>query len=166
MNLKLSLILLLTPFLSISQDFKLKDFNREKMIAEREKQNYESNVIYMYLYQKYDSISSKHSIKYLNYPDYGICSFKQEFEHQISFYLSSCKEAGGSSVRLILPSNMDMQNLKSWVEKIYNSAPFEGVPHQWNSTGNKFEPIDQGAGCYYEIKKLENTTLVTCHCGC
>ena len=126
--------------------------------------NFAQDVIYMYLIRNYDSIAKKREIIYYDYSDYNICSFNQDFENEINYSIEQCREAGGTSISLVLPKT-DRQSLTEWIELIFQSSPMD-IEHSWNSYKTIFRPTDQGVGCYFEIKETESNTLLENYCGC
>ena len=156
--------LLISPLFSIAQKFELIKPNVEELNAELKKTNFTQDVTYLYLNRNYKAESEKMDIKKYDYPDYNICAFTQKFEHGIVYSEEQCREAGGITTKLTLPKT-DKKSIIQWVELIFKSSPMD-IEHGWNSEKNKFEPTDNGAGCYFEIKETENNTEIEMYCGC
>lgn len=158
------LLFLIFPIFGIAQNFELIKPNVDQLNAELKKTNYAHGVVYLYLNQNYKAESEKLEVKKYDYHDYSICAFKQKFEHGIVYSEEKCREAGGTTTKLTLPKT-NKENLIQWIELIFKSSPMD-IEHRWNSEKTKFGPTDNGAGCYYKIKKTENGITIDMYCGC
>lgn len=158
------IFLIAFPILSFSQAFRLLEPNTQKLNEELRKLNYSEDVIYLYLIHNYDSISRKLNVFRYDFPDYSVCAFDQEFANGIHYSIEQCKEAGGVAVSLVLPK-ADRKSVIKWVELIFESAPID-IEHGWNEDMTKFQPLDNGVGCYFEIKETANKTIIENYCGC
>ncbi len=154
----------LIPIFIFSQDFEIAKPKVEALKAEIKRTNYTKDAIYLYLTQNYDSIAQKQEEIYFDFPDYGICSFSQDFKNGINYSIQKCREAGGVSISLVLPKT-NRQSLVKWIEGIFESS-LMNIEHGWNVDKSKFGPTDNGAGCYFEIKETDKNTIVENYCGC
>ncbi len=159
----LFLIMFFTAF-TFGQDFQLPEQDVEDLKAEIRKHNDTEEAIYLYLVDNFDTIAKKREVVYLDYGNYRICSFNQEFENDINYSIEECREAGGTLISLVLPKT-DRQSLVTWIEMIYESYSM-GEENTWDPNKTKYEPINKGVGCYFEIKETEKYTLVENYCGC
>jgi len=164
MKSRFILLFLIFPIIGFAQNFQLKKPNSTELNAELEKTNYSQDAAYMYLIRNYKSKSEKIEVKKYDYPDYSICAFKQKFENGIVYSEEQCREAGGITSNLTLPKT-DKESVVQWVELIFKSSQVD-IEHGWNSDKTKFQPTDNGVGCYYEIKEKENSTEIDMYCGC
>ncbi len=152
------------PFFGLAQNFELKKPKVKELNSELKKTNYSQNVTYLYLNRNYKTESQKFEVKKYDYPDYSVCSFKQKFENGIVYSEEQCREAGGITSKLILPKTAK-GSLIQWVELIFESSPMD-IKHGWNSDKTKFGPMDNGVGCYFEIKEIGKNTEIHMYCGC
>ena len=159
-----TILFLIIPLLCIAQNFELNKPNVEELNAELKKTNYSQDVTYLYLNRNYKTESEKLEVKKNEYPDYSICAFKQKFEHGIVYSEEQCREAGGITTKLTLPKT-DKESIIQWVELIFKSSPMD-IEHGWNPEKTKFEPTDNGVGCYFEIKENKKNTEIDMYCGC
>lgn len=158
------IILLAIPALSFSQAFKLIAPDARNLNEELKRLDYSGDIIYLYLIHNYDSVSGKSKVVRYDYPDYSICAFDQEFSGGIHYSMEQCMEAGGVTVSLTLPKS-DRKSVIKWIELIFESAPLD-IEHGWNKEKTKFQPLDNGVGCYFEIKETKNNTIIENYCGC
>ena len=158
------ILFLILPIFGVAQNFELKKPNVTELNTELKKTNYTQDVTYLYLNRNYKAESEKLEIKKYNYPDYSICAFIQKFENRIVYSEEQCREAGGITTKLTLPKT-DKKSLIQWVELIFKSSQMD-IEHGWNSDKTKFGPIDNGAGCYFEIIETKNNTEIEMYCGC
>lgn len=160
---------LLTLFLTFSavgsaQNFKLKKPNVSQLIAELEQSNFSQSATYLYFTRNYKAKSEKFNIKKYDYAEYDVCAFKQKFDNDIIYSQEGCQEEGGIRTKLTLPK-ADKTNLAEWVELIVKSSP-TNTKYGWNSAKTKFRPIEDEAGCYFEIKENKKNTEIDIYCGC
>ncbi|RAI84690.1 hypothetical protein [Algoriphagus yeomjeoni] len=163
-SLGLLLIAVIFPLLSYSQNFSLIEPNIKELKADLGKSDFVEDIFYLYLTRNYKVESEKFEIKNFEYPDYGICSFKQSFHFGISYYSYKCDEAGGLTTELTLPK-IDVADLKNWIEKIYY-ADLTEIPNEWYEDGVTYGPIDREVGCYYQIMLENESWIVSAYCGC
>lgn len=156
-------LFLLFSFSCESQNFELAKPN-VKQLKEQLKDNSIQEIIYSYLINNYNILSEKFDVKNYNYPDYDVCSFKQNFQNEIIYSEEKCKEAGGITIEVIFPKTKK-ENLIHWVESIFKSYSMD-IEHKWNSNRTKFEPSDKGVGCYFEITQTNKKSKIYNYCGC
>jgi hypothetical protein len=136
-----------------------------KKLKHQVSQNENTEVILNYLSNNYKKISEKFDIEY---NESRLCAFKQDFENQIKYAVSECKEAGGSLIKLELPKS-ERTTLMKWVEKIYEVDKVETEEDEenvWKENNSKFEPKTAVPGCYYKIEESKNKTIIHLYCGC
>mgnify|MGYP006436111327 FL=1 len=123
-----------------------------------------TEVIFNYLINNYKMTSEKSDLVYYEWDKSKICAFTQEFENGIKYSVFECKEAGGISVDLELPK-IKRTELMKWIEKIYEVEKLDIDQNVWKENNSKFEPKEVNPGCYFEIKEMNNKTLVELYCG-
>lgn len=163
-SIGLLLITLIFPLLSYSQEFSFIDPNIKELKKDLVNSDFEDDVIYPYLTSNYKVESEKNIVKNFDFPDYGICSFEQNFEFGVHYYSYKCDEAGGLITKLTLPK-VEIAYLKNWIEKIYD-ADITEVPNEWYEDGLTYGPVDREVGCYYEIRLENKGWIVSAYCGC
>ncbi|REE06940.1 hypothetical protein DFQ09_1242 [Winogradskyella pacifica] len=123
-------------------------------------------VIYLYLNNNYGTTSEKRDMQFYSpFDDEILCSFKQEFENNLCYYIYNCSESGGITVQLELPK-IDRKKLMNWIEAIYDVQKIESDKNVWNEDNSAFEPNGLNLGCYYTIEEKETRTIVQMYCGC
>jgi len=161
-------ILLITLVLigvsSYGQNFKLIDPKKDDLREAYENDKDGNDIIYYYLIQNYKPVSEKNNIKKIDYGEFNICAFDQTFEYGIKFSTDSCQEAGGINMVLELPK-ISEETVKLWIEKIYDTDSSQ-IPNEWYKGKNTYGPVDEGAGCYYELKSGDNKWIINIYCGC
>jgi hypothetical protein len=160
------LLLMLLPFTNIilGQNFDLfvpNTLKLKKQISKGEN----TKVIKTYLKNNYNEISKKYDLKYFEWENSKICSYKQNFENGIKYSIFQCKESGGVTIELEFPK-IERKKLMKWIEKIYEVDKMETEQNIWKENNSKFEPKEVVPGCYYKIEEIENTTFVNLFCGC
>jgi hypothetical protein len=163
--MRLIALLILLPLISYSQKFELKQPDVKKIEAAVKGSDHMEDEVLIYLKQNYKALSKPTSVKRdMEFDGQPICSFMQKFEGGIEYFIDSCGEGKGTSVLLTLPKT-DTAKLKKWIEKMYsiNSTRMDNV---WDKSGLIYQPEDEGAGCYYEIKQLKDKTVLDIYCGC
>ena len=164
MSLKTNLLVVFfLPVLCFAQNFELKIPDIRKIENTRTEGKYHNEDIYTYLMLNYKPVSEKIDIKYLDFPDYNMCSFAQNFEYGITYFTDSCIEAGGEIVRVTFPK-IPKEELTAWIEKIYNNN--ETIKNYWSKDKLSYVPEGEGAGCHYKIIEGENKWTVEVYCGC
>jgi len=111
-----------------------------------------------YLYLKTTYLTRKDSVKYYDWDTKRICAFQQTFENQIKYSVENCDE-GGISEQIILPK-MELSLIKAFITYLFYDK--ENI---WIKN-TKYQPKNEGAGCYYEIKQTEKNTIIKIFCGC
>ena len=164
MMIRLFTILLVLPFFGFCQDFQLKQVNTEAFKKELANKDYSQEAIHLYLMNNYEVLSDKLQVRKYTYPDFSICAFKQEFEHQITYSEEQCREAGGISIQLMLPKT-DRISLRKWIEFMYKAEGMDSG-NVWNADHSKYAPAEALPGCYYEIIETESNTILEVYCGC
>ena len=149
---------------STGQNLELAEPNKNELREAYQNDKNGFDIIYHYLVKNYKSTSEKTKIRRLDYDEFKICAFEQEFEHGIKFSTESCQEAGGISIKLEFPK-IGKQEIKSWVEKIYD-ADLSDIPNEWYKEKNIYGPVGGEAGCYYELKEFDKTWVIDIYCGC
>jgi len=149
---------------AVGQNFILKDVNVDALKKEIKASKYSKEAMYTYFFNNYDTISEKKEVKHYAFPDYSICSFEQEFENGIHYFIESCTEGKGASIRIRLPKARQ-EAIVEWIENMYQTSPMD-IKNGWNSDKTNFGPLDKGAGCYYEVKYEKVETHIKYHCGC
>ncbi|MEQ8474091.1 MAG: hypothetical protein RIC35_23045 [Marinoscillum sp.] len=147
-----------------SQEFQLPELDHELLGKEYQKSGYAEDLIYIYLHTTFDSLEKKKEVIHYKYPNYSICSFNQNFQHEINYSIEQCGEAGGASVILVLPKT-ERRSVVNLINDLYEIDRTD-IENEWNAEYTKFEPKDNGVGCYYEIIEKENATVIKNYCGC
>lgn len=89
------------------------------------------------------------------------CAFVQIYDNQIVFSDDNCSESGGAFM-LSLPK-INTTIAKEFIELMFGNDIMNNI---W-VTQTKYEPVDGGVGCYYEIEQTENRTIINnTYCGC
>jgi hypothetical protein len=166
MKKEIYLIILISilSFQTSSQTFELKKLNIIK-IKEQLKIDSKNEGIYHYLTNNYNTSSEPYEKEFYEWETESICSFKKDFENNIKYSTSQCKEAGGISVTVEFP-NISRKNIMNWIEKIYEIDKAESDDNIWKENNTKFEPREINPGCYYKILENEKNTIVELYCGC
>ena len=120
---------------------------------------------FIYLTDNFKSTSEKYDFKYYDWDNSKLCAFTQEFDNEIKYSVSECKEGAGLSVILDLPK-INRNELMKWVEGIYEVAKWTNDKYVWKKDNSKFEPEEIICGCYFKIEEKEKTTLIDLYCGC
>lgn len=136
-----------------------------KINNQLETNRYENAAIYYYLVNNFKSNTDKFEIEYYEWDSTSICSFRQNFEYGIKYTVWQCKEAGGITETIEFPQT-DKEEIKQWVEQMYLITKSENDDNIWKEGDTKFEPREITPGCYYEINKQDNKTIVELYCGC
>ncbi len=158
-------LLTLLPLLCQAQQFELKQPDSKKIQSEIKNSNYRDEETFVYLKLNYKPTGKPTGVKKdVEFENQPVCSFTQKFEGGIIYFIDSCGEGKGTTVLLTLPKT-DTATLKKWIEKMYNANGTE-IKNVWDKTGLIYQPEDEGAGCYYEIKQSKNKTEVEMYCGC
>lgn len=159
------LLLLFVTSTVFSQDFRLPKPDIAQIKAAMEQQPGADN-IYIYLTQHFKPVSKKYDIQeYTDTDSPEMCSFRQNFEHNIIYSEDYCSESG-VVYNIILPK-ADIANVKTWVEEMHGKeANYDGIYNLWDETGLIYRPSNEGAGCYYEVKPEKDKTVLFIYCGC
>ena len=158
------IFLLVFPLVISAQNFELKKPNVEELKRKVELSKQTEEVIHLYFINNYKATSEKTKVKKLDFEDYSICSYEQTFENQIKYYVNECEEGGGISIKITLPK-LEIRHLKTWIEEMYK-AESSDIKNKWYSGKNIYGPINEEAGCYYEIKPKKNNWIIDIYCGC
>jgi hypothetical protein len=166
MKKEICLIILISilSFETFSQAFELKKPNIGK-IKEQLKIDSKNEGIYHYLTNYYNTSSEPYEKEFYEWKTESICSFKKDFESNIKYSISQCKEAGGISVTVEFPK-ISRKNIMNWIEKIYEIDKTESDDNIWKENNTRFEPREINPGCYYKILETEKNTIVELYCGC
>ena len=146
-----------------AQDFKLIQPNTSLLwdIASNPKSL--NDIVFIYFDIYYHNGQPMDSVKYYDViEEYNqICSFQKGFSQEITYQYNTCAEHGIlATVEIPLTPKSELTN---WVEALFSENFVENV---WNEAKTKYEPIDQGAGCYVDIMELEDRFKITYYCGC
>ncbi len=146
--------------LTSAQEFKLFKPDSATIWKNYQAPDFQNDLMYAYLETYYAKVGDMDSVQYYNESLNSICAFKQQFEHGIKYTYYSCHEHGGD-VTLIIP-RMNLIDLVQLIEFVVGDS-FE---HGWNMSLTKYEPIDQGIGCYVKIIDLGSRLKIDYYCGC
>ena len=130
-----------------------------------EENQYKYETCYYYLIDNFKTKTDKLDKIYFEWNNENICSFKQKFEKEITYYVWQCKEAGGIFVTIEFP-DLQTQKLMVWIEQIYSVFKTDGDEYIWKENNTRFEPKDSNPGCYFKLRKSENKNIVELYCGC
>lgn len=158
-NLLLGIIFLITNSVGFSQEIKLAKPDTAYLRIQSQINNYTKSLGLLYLEKYYNNNSQKRSVHYYEWDKKDTCAFKQNFAIGIYYSRWQCKEAGGVSETITFPK-MDIIEIR----KIINYLFFDSN-NKW-ITPLKYEPKDNGAGCYYEIIESKNRIVLKSYCGC
>lgn len=122
---------------------------------------------YLYVARNFDSLYAKRTTGYYgdekeHSDSHSLteCSWEQEFKTDIWYTNSTCSESGEEVV--IHTNCPDKKVLVRLVDILYHATE-----NSWNADSSKYEPIEQEAGCYFEVKKNENNGYdIKYYCGC
>ena len=142
---------------SYAQNFKPIVPDTTNLKQQQLKNNQQESLGYLYLINNYKKETKKQSVRYYDYDANTMCAFEQTFENHIKYSVYQCDEEGGARESLSFPKT-DLKTIKTFVETLF----FDKY-NTWK-TDYKYEP--DGAGCYYEIKQLEDKTVIDIFCGC
>lgn len=119
--------------------------------------------LYYYLTDHFKVVGEKKNARYY-YQSEDLCGFDQEFEQNISYSTTSCGEAVGQTTTIHFPRT-PQRVLMDWIRQIHATDPELGE-NTWRENLSKYEPVDQGVGCYYQIRHTKSQSIVTRYCGC
>lgn len=88
-----------------------------------------------------------------------VCSKEYEFKTGIKLKSDSCSEVG-SDVEIVFPNYAKSEVIK-FVEWFFKTND-----NSWNESKTKYQPKEQDAGCYFEIKESKNKIILSYYCGC
>lgn len=125
----------------------------KKQVYARE---YAGSLAYIYLKTYYEKASPQKPLEYFGGDTEKVCSFRQEFKQEISYYHWDCRE-NGANESITFPK-MELKEVKEWLETL-----FYDKANSWTSDYN-YEA--DGVGCYYEIKQTDRHTIIEISCGC
>ncbi len=89
-----------------------------------------------------------------------ICDWKQKFSNGIYYHFNNCGE-GGDIVTISFPKSVNETEIYNLVNSL-----FETLDNKWNSSRDSYQPVYDGAGCYYEIIKTNQYIVLSYYCGC
>lgn len=149
----LTSVLLFTALSSFGQNKKLpvptKAFLKESKTTEN------AEVVY---FTKYFGKGTRKVLKRFD-ESKEVCSSFYTFKNGIKLKDNSCSEAG-IQAQIVFPG-YDKNEIVKFVEWFFKT-PDNG----WNKTKTLYEPIENDAGCYIEIKQLKDRIIVNYSCGC
>jgi len=132
-----------------------------------EKNEVDTDIIFLYLESNYASNSKKYNIE--KDPDFNNqeCGFTKKFKSNIIFTTNKCGEASPILQKIIFPKTTTKM-LKNWIQQIYKIGLSEGIEsdNKWYKNTIEFGPKDKEAGCYYKIKQTTTNSIVEVWCGC
>jgi hypothetical protein len=88
-----------------------------------------------------------------------VCGWTQNFANGMRYSESGCGE-GGWNVQFKTNCNNKIP-----LYHFVNAAWFEG-DNMWDIDSSHYEPPDGGAGCYFTIKKVDDSFVLFGGCGC
>ncbi|TGD57859.1 hypothetical protein [Flavobacterium humi] len=119
--------------------------------------------------KKYDNADVEYFTKYLGKgsrkilkrfdESNEICSSIYTFKNGIVVKNNSCSEAGIETQ--IIFKGYDKNEVVKFVEWFFKTKD-----NQWNKSKTKYEPFENDAGCYFEIKTTKNQIVLHYYCGC
>ena len=120
----------------------------------------QEGALYYYLVSHLDSLDSKYALKIDK--DWGTTEWEQHFNYGVYYYDWSVPEkGGGGSLR------SQCYDQSKFTELLSGILCFGADRNVWNEDSTKYEPKDQGAGCYFELTKEDDGALgLDWHCGC
>lgn len=122
-----------------------------------EKAKYEDNFEEKY-FTKYLGKKSEHILKrFIDSKE--VCAKECEFKTGIKLKTNSCSEAGLDAE--IVFSNYSKNEVIKFVEWFFKTED-----NAWNKSKTIYEPKENDAGCYLEIKEIKGKILLTYFCGC
>ena len=153
----LLILFILTFQLNFAQSFTFPEPDTVKIQQQTSETSHQYSDIYFYLLNNFGKQGIKDSVRFYDQSG-SYCSYKQEFNNNISLRTHTCEEVGIDE-RIVFPkvATEEMQKLVMWF--------FTTKDNHW-STDLEYSPIEEGPGCYIEIIQYENSTVLKYYCGC
>lgn len=153
MRINLLLFVLLLSLSSYAQSQKL-PIPSQTFLAECKKHD-DADVRY---FTKYFGKGTRRVLKRFD-ESKEVCSSIYTFQNGIVLKNNSCSEAGIETQ--IIFKGYDKNEVVKFVEWFFKTKD-----NQWNKSRTKYEPIENDAGCYLELKVTKNQVILDYYCGC